>query len=925
MSLKAVFVPFERNLLEEFSRELLKEMNGNDLSHTAVIFPGKRPYYYLLSILSEKCKRTIIPPLITSMDEFISKILSWSGFEFSLVSSIDSVYLLHKILKKGKIHFDLPDPYGESFKRFEDFLFWGFEILKILEEMDEELVDEKGIEMLRRFLLTGCGFSSLSPYEKIAYFLGDLLFRFHEEMEKSGTWTRGYMYRKASSLPISKILKERSIEKLFFVGFFLFTRSERDVIERAGDDLDANLFFHSSEKKEFEEVLKALRIENEVEIPPKENLSLKDKVSFHPASSLHFELFHLSHILKDEKEWDGVAMVLPRSESLIPLLSDLMSRFDAEYNVSMGYPLLRSPLFSLAESIMDLQEKKEGGLYYLNSYLSILKHPYVRNVQMENGELAGDMLRSIERKLLKLRLTFFSLDEIEKMEEGVKIIHEIFIKNFENAKTLKDLSIGFETLLDFLVSKSDFPSYPLSSELLEGFLNFLKEMKESLLKDEEFEIESLKRIFKGCAETHRIPLPGVPLRGCQIIGMLETRCLNFKKLIILDVNEGIIPGVRKHDPILSVNIRKTLGIPIYKENEKIYRYHFFRAVRSSERVFLFYIKNPEMPRSRFVEELIWEVEKETGKVIKEDEKRVSVHLHLPKNLNGIRKTPETMKLIEEMKFKPTGIDAYLACPLRFYYQEILKLSPRESIEEEVEPVDIGNVAHSALERLFYPFKDKILSQKEFSEMRESVEKNVNEAMKKVFPVITPERELLQKILTKAIEKYLDREEKGLKVLELEGSGRMLMKIDDKYVEISGRWDRVDKVGDKFRVVDYKTGGVDKYGFPSLKDEKSRLSRKEMKERKIRSLQLPCYVLLYKEKSGASNKVDAVVISLRDVFQDKWMVKLEDKFPEDFFRDLISGIIEEIMDPERPFYPDEENCSYCPYITPCLSMRTECSQ
>jgi CRISPR/Cas system-associated exonuclease Cas4 (RecB family) len=937
--MKAVFVPFEENLIEEVSKELVADMKGDDLSHTAVVFPGKRPYYYLISSLSNRCKKTIFPPLITSMDEFISKILLWSGFEFSPLNALDGVYILFKILKDKNLHLELPVPYREYFNRFEDFLFWGFEILRAMEEMDEALVEEKKVEEMKKALSAGSNFSSPIPVEKIAEVALNLFQPFQDEMEKRALWTRGYRYRRASSLPVSEILRGKRIEKIIFAGFFLLTRSEREVIKRTGEGLDVKLFFHVSERKkwkEFDEILNVLGINDVVEIRSQKEIPLEDKLSFHPSSNLHFELLRLSCLLKDEKNWDDLAIVLPKSESLIPLLSDVVSRFDVEFNLSMGYPLLRSPLFSLMESILTLQETKDNDLYYIHSYLSIIKHPYIRNIRRENGEVIGSLLRKIEKEITEKKLIFFSLKDIEKIvdaDERKDLVnfHDIFVKNFDKVKKLESLSTAFEKVIEFLVRKSDFPSHPLSSEILEGITNFLKEIKKSLIKDEEFEIEALKRLFRGSATNYRIPLPGVPLKGVQIIGMLETRCLNFKKVIILDMNEGVIPGVRKHEPVFSTWIKKNLGLPIYRDNEQIYRYHFFRLIGSAEKVMLFYIKDADTPRSRFIEELIWEIEKKKGSLVKEDGMKIPVQIFLPKKVEGVKKDENTMELIGKMKFTPTGIDAYLECPLKFYFKEVLKLSPVQSIEEEVEPLDVGIIAHSALKKTFEPFLNKNLSEMDFDKMIESVGKIVEEIMKSTLSIITPEREIFQRILTEVLKKYLLKEkdiifskdkECKMRILELENEGAMVTRIDGKDVEITGRWDRVDEVENRIRVVDYKTGRSEKHKLKKSGVSFVKFSREEVIENGINSLQLPCYVLIYKDKNKPSLPVDATVILLRDVFKESdWRVEWGEKIPEEIFKNIIIGIIKEIIDPEVPFYPDEKgDCSKCAYRTPCLSMR-----
>lgn len=961
MSIKAFFVPFERSLLEYMSDEILKEERNNSLSHILVVFPGKRPYYYLTSILARKAGRVLFSPHILSMDEFMERLLEWGGISFSRLSELNAVFLIYRIFQEVKVNLHLPDDYNRAFERFEDFLPWGFEILKLLEEMDEELVDEERISRVKKYLLTGKSLKELNPAESIAYACGELLFRFHEEMEKRKAFTRGYIYRKVADLPSGEILKNLGIERVFFGGLFLLTTSERETLRNLGKELEVRVFFHVSEWKkweEFREILNLLKVneENIKEVPPVSTPPLEEKVSFHSASSLHFELVHLNRILSGIDDFSDTAIVLPSPDSLIPVLSDAVSRLNTDFNVSMGYPLKRSALFSLFQTVLELQETKDGENYYLNSYLNLIKHPYVRDISLGKTRF-GEVLRNIEERLRDLRLIFFSIKEIEENlheylkkdvmkrleEDGVdkemvmkrlSRFHEVFVRNFENVNTPGELSRGFRSLLNFLTKESSFPSYWLSAEIMQAMMEFLDSFSTSFFSEERFDIEGLKMIFERCAGEVKIPLPGVPLKGLQVIGMLETRCLNFKKMAIIDANEGVIPSVKRHDPILSINMRRILELPIYTHHERIYRYHFLRAVHSSERVWLIYTKTPEMPRSRFVEELMWEIEKKLKKRVEEEGIELPVEIYLPLKEWGMKKSEDTMKILREMDFTPSRIDTYLFCPMKFYLSHVLSLSPVEEGGEEVEPLDVGNVVHTALYRIFEPYIEREVSADDLEKIKCLLEDTVKNASKEHFRVITPEREMVEGLIITALKRYLEEELKRgtIKIHSLEGAHSMEIETRMGKVKLTGRWDRIDEVlingTEVLRVVDYKTGSVEKYKFPRPSPLSTERSRKGIKNLKINSLQLPCYVLLLKHLLNPSLPVDAVVISIREVFKkkDEWMVSLRKNFDSDreideFFRPLITGIIEEILSPDVDFYMDTANCKRCSYLTPCLSLRS----
>ena len=400
---------------------------------------------------------------------------------------------------------------------------------------------------------------------------------------------------------------------------------------------------------------------------------------------------------------------------------------------------------------------------------------------------------------------------------------------------------------------------------------------------------------------------------------------SFDTVIMLDVNEGIMPQAKKINPLIPLGIYDILGIPSPEYNEEIFRYYFYRLVRSARNVHLLYIDSEEKPRSRYIEQLIWEQERVTQTInaIKVDKKTYKINVHLQSALPAIEKTEKILNIIREKIFSPSAIDDYITCPVLFYYKQILKLEEARGVSEEIEAVDRGKIIHSILHETF----DGSINR----EITPSLYKEILLKMRGVMAKHFETREtsgdyyLFKKLSAFKLESFLRRtveENENPFVLKyLETRIENTIDIDGQRVKIKGRIDRVDYFphNNEYMIIDYKTGGTKQYPRSALK----RVDFRSMEEihKYIHSFQLPIYIHLFMNRFSISlANTNAKLILLRNndeevLFNNRTPDEKEAAFAH--YMEGVTTVIKELLDPSKPFTPfDTNHCPDCAFKNLC---------
>ena len=941
------------NLIERVAEMLTKEQGNADLSHIGVVFPGIRPGIYLLKHLTDMYKSVYLPPVRFSMESFIEYVARIKTPESFKIDIIDADYILYRIVKELKENYI--SKYTKDIERWDMFFPWGIKLAGAIDEIDIAQITEEKIKETEELESLD---ESIIPYARALWAsMSSIRKNYHNAIKEKGWTTKGMDYQYAVEW-----VKEQgkdafsSFDRFYFVGFNALNKSEEFIIRTLWENGKAEMIWQSDIEK----------IHNARKGSPYyfhrriwESWDMPELVSISPSISQHYEKYHfyegfnthsqvskVKEILNDGKAYKNTAVVLPSRECLIPIIEEVVLSDKREFNITMGYPLTRTPIYTLFEFIFRAQESKEKNTYYYKDYLSVMKHPYIKSMYPPEKNTA----QKIEASIGRMNKMFIDIERsLEDIRENfcpeeiaiIKKIHKIFLDPFQQVNTLFSLSNAIETALKMIFENTPAKAYNPAVEYFAAMFEILDNVRKLEISNKTFDKKVLFNIMRGYAGTKEIHFTGEPLKGIQIMGMLEARGLKFERVIVLDVNEGIVPGIYKYDPILPIGLRRVLGLSDYKDRESLYAYNFFRLVQGASDVHIIYNTGEDSYnkniRSRFVEQLIWEIEKEKGTISEDKKEILSFNLKISQPVAlSIKKTEEISEMMKTMRFSASRLDTYIKCPLKFYYQYILGLSEVEDVEEAPERSEIGKIIHTTLQRFFSEYKDKPLIIENGADsnmlhlLKETIEGHYGEIGQSgtLF--------LLYEIAKYRLKYFLQKERERIKktpceILELEQSygykgGKPGIDLNigtSSSVIIGGRIDRADRIPDGYLIIDYKTGGVAEK--PSVRNvlEETYSQPREFMKKYIKSTQLPLYILLYTNlgKDIDYKDVDAGLYtiqkaSLGTLFGNDGSSKAE--FMEKFVGTL-KELFKEMFNTEIPFEPDAEDeryCTYCPFSAMC---------
>ncbi|MBU0549635.1 MAG: PD-(D/E)XK nuclease family protein [Candidatus Omnitrophica bacterium] len=971
---KIYSVGFDVDLIELLTGFLLKEHKANpqDLSSSAVVFPGKRPQFYLRNALSGRIKKPFLPPCIFSIEEFIQYLakksielaasgkdssgeLNISSISCQPASLIDACFLVHKAIQK----LNLTYLNWQKQLEFEHFFLWAKRIFNFLEELDKEQVTERQLLDLEENAQIGL---PLPEYvNRLLENISQIQAGFHGLLNEYKLTTSGLNYLTAAQ-SIDKICLSE-FKQIYFMGLFALNACEKKIIKHLLEEGQAVLFWQKDEDNWsiFEELGIFFNASTEIIRPG----SKYPKIKIYEGFDIHSQAEGARRVLSELEDLDNTCIVLPQADALMPLLHQALPDNLKSYNISLGYSLKGTPIYALIKMIIQLEERKRhDGSFYIKDYLNVLMHPYIKNIS-KDGCSADDtriLIHKIEEALLGIdksislgRKPFIKLEDIENnqlifqaaaklindagfpqvqvssLEEQLKIIHRIFVSLFEGCLKLVDFVRATQKMIYFIFEKSRISSDIFAGEACAAFLSLLDKLGASLFKNEELKLKNtFFELLKTYLVFENIPFQGTPLRGLQILGLLETRNLKFKNLIVLDLNEGLLPKANKGESFIPEGVFPILGLPHYHKREEIMRYHFRRLLGSSDNAFLFYQASSlnKESRSRFIEEIIWQEEKKSNKLYDSDKiQRIEFSLAPAREGFALKKTDKALEIIKENIFSPTSLDRYLYCPAQFYFRYCLGLKEKESIPEEIEASEIGNFLHALLRDFYALFLNKDLNLDDSA--RDYLFELKDKKMKEFFPQASGEQFLLSKIIDYKLKSFLLSETKRkekIKILYLEQElpldlQKITINTDFGQACLRGKLDRVDEriIKGKKRIVilDYKTG---RYKLPRKIISAEMLATREGIKKAIGSFQLPLYVYLFSKSSKIPpSLIEASFYSLRDIKEEFLFGSFDSAKIFEVYLTAARTLLSEIMDPAFEFVRDDSDeyyCRWCPFPSLC---------
>ncbi|MCD4781511.1 MAG: PD-(D/E)XK nuclease family protein [Candidatus Omnitrophica bacterium] len=898
---------------------------GKDLHRLALVFGGKRPALFVRWELARVFKKSYIPPRFFSIDELMGDIVR-KQISFTVLNELDACYRLYALAQTYA-----PEVLHKR-TRFAQFMPWAQEILHFIDLLDLERVDAKDLQHIQAH--AEIGYPVPEDINKLLGHIVKLRQFYHQQLEQTNEFSRGYQYYKAAGLVAEYDLSQ--MDQYIFCNFFYFNRCEEMVADVLFQKGKASFVFQGDERrwpilKKWSQKYRTVLREGD---QPQET---KFSLNIYAGVNLHAQVGIVREILKKIQDWQQTVIVLPDPNQIVPLLSEI-SDFIQEFNISMGYPVKRSSLYALLDCVLKTQLSRKDRRYYAKDYLKTLKHPYVKGLSQDlDPELTKLLVRQIERVLTgeeKCSLSgmlFLDIKEVEKSDDlyGLTIsvaqkagydvsqeqlsqllqyLHQMFFAAWEEAVSLKKFVGVLQSFLREIITNKDVSSYPLNVNIAHKLMALICELGEVPFTEEVMPVEDIFKIFNRRIESEIIAFKGSPLKGLQILGLFETRSLNFENVIVLDMNEGALPRLNLYEPLIPRDVMISLNLDRLEQEEEIQRYQFLRLISSARNVHLVYQESRDKERSRFIEELVWEEQKKFNRKDVLPVVRSEFSVTVDAQPYFVKKTPAMIEFLRQHVYSASSLNMYVRNPIDFYFAYVLGVKEKDDLLDEPESKQVGTFIHELLEKAYLPFigKQPVIDdvfRRRFFELFEVLFKDVFDRSFKSdsFLLQAVLRERLQRLLT-----YEDQspDRKVEKILCLEKRYRNHIPLSGGNISFNYIVDRIDQMQNgSIMVIDYKTGSAQPIKKNMTPLNNMPLSREVLKDQ-FGSFQLPLYYYFLKKEFG-DKPLNAAIYNIRTLEWQPFLPKIDmdADMVNQRFLSALEFIMQEILNPKVDFIHD----------------------
>ncbi len=917
--------PYIDRLVDYIDEEFVKK--GVDPRRLAIVFGGKRPALFVRRALANKYKKSVFSPRFFAIDEFIGYVVK-KKFLFKRIDELENAYLLYNLARQHT------PKILKGRELFSQFLPWTKEILKFIENLDLENISQDKLNSIQSN--AAIGYDVPPSINELLESIGTLREVYHKELEENKSFTRGIQYLKAAQTIDEIQLPE--FDYIVFANFFYMNASEKKVVGSLYDRGQARLVFQGDERKW--PVLKSLSNKFETPIQEGERVEIPNfKLHLYKGFDIHSQIGSLREILKGIKHLDKTVIVLSEPSNIVPLISEI-SGYISDFNISMGYPLKRSSLYTLLTLIFKTQLSRKKDRYYARDYLKVLHHPFVKNLALTNnptvtrvlvhkieelltgkeqGSITGSLfveLEDIESCNELFMLTIETLDRMnittnrDELEQVLETIHEFLFIGWEKTNSFANFVMALEAFLNLMIEKSFMENYPMNINIANRMMDLLTEFKNVSFKTEQFSQDDIFKIFETRLSGEIVAFIGSPLKGLQILGLFETRSLNFENVIVLDVNEGVLPRLNVYEALIPREVMVSLNLDRLEQEEEIQRYQFMRLISSAKNVHLIYQESKDKERSRFIEELIWEEQKSKSDIVNIPVKRANYKVEVTGRRRIYKKTPAMVEFLKGLRFSASSVNMYVRNPAEFYFNYVLGLREKDNLLDDPEARHIGTFIHEHLEHMYMPFlgKKPVLDEK----FRQVFNRTLEERFTATFGRnMKSDAFLLKSIIQERLSRFLDNEmnnndRKVEKLLYLENQFEDVLDLSSGNRRFSYIVDRVDQLHDgTIMIVDYKTGGLDIMPRPAEYLGNLELSREAIRDH-IKSFQLPLY-FHYLDRHYPDRPINACLYNLRTLKIDKFVTEkntMERHQICQVYLKYLDFIINEILNPDIDFVEDD---------------------
>lgn len=864
--------------MKSFISETLDAILQTTKSFENVVFilPSQRAGVFVKQTFKNKILAGFLPEIV-NIGDFVEGI--------SEINKADSIQLLFHFYTIYKGIEKKPDT-------FDVFSSWAFTVLQDFNEIDQHLINPsdifvylQDIHRLQKWSVNG-EFQETELMKDHFYFMEKLehfYTAFYDFLIEKKIGYQGVLYREATKKVASFITKNKD-KKYYFIGFNALNASEEFLFQEflsAGNaevywDVDKTFYEGNHQAGSFlRKYKKKWKYYEKNSIESIKEYFLEPKnIQVIGASKNITQIKHAGEILSKLPNHNNTALVLA-DETLLPITLNSLPGSVEAINITMGYPLKDIPTTSLIFAIFQLfnnqekLQKKSINQFYHKDVTRFVKDAAIyKLLKIDETKNIADV---ISVTIVKENNTFISKQEINEFISPLKEeIREVISLIFTPFSTISE----FLSRILFLINVLKDNANDLEKEYLFRFYTAFTQLQNLHIEFNYVQdLKTLHQFFRQLIQSESLSFQGEPLQGLQLMGVLETRVLDFENVIITSVNEGVLPASSQQNTFIPFDVKITFGLPTYKEKDALFSYHFFRLLQRAKNIFILYNTEHDVfgsgEKSRFVTQLEMMRDDITEKMISPKVVTSST------KLKEIQKDAQVLERLRELAKKgisPSALTNYLYNPIAFYKQKVLKINEFENVEETIAANTMGTVVHDTLEALYKPFIGKFILVEDVLEMQKNTKELVTFYFSEHFKngdITTGKNRLVFEVANRFVENFLTNEKQllsddnnQLKIIGTEQNLATEIIVDgiDFPIKIHGQVDRIDELNGVTRIIDYKTGMVDAtklkvVDFKNIRDLKHH-----------KAIQVMLYAFLYTQnkKFDFSNNLEAGIISFKNL-------------------------------------------------------------
>lgn len=915
-----------------FIFDVLKNLqNSNEnLAELTFVLPNKRAGLFLKHQLSKVAKQTIFSPNIISIEEFVE--------DLSQLKSISNTELLFEFYNA---YIKLTN--NNEADTFESFSKWAQILLQDFNEIDRYLIPQKNIfdylsaiQDLNHWSLENNKTDFVKNYLSFWNKLHNYYTLFTEQLINKKIGYQGLIYREASK-NLKSYIQNNSEKQHVFLGFNALNTSEKTIIQELLQNNLAKIYWDIDtifiNNPKHDAALFTRQHKNDWAFFKNKpfnwittNYSKEKNVSVFGIPKNIGQAKYIGTLLnnlqKDNQYLQNTAVVLGDENLLIPVLNSLPLTIEA-LNITMGFPLKSIPIASLFESLFHLHKTPSNTFYY-KDVVNIISHQFIRPLFYINDvDFATKIIETIDAN----NLVYLTAERIKLIADHSNDLIDLLFLNWNQSvnNALKNCSQLIVYIKSYLDNKK--ASNLLSLEYLFRFNELFNELSRlntayHHIKD----ISTLYSIYKELLSSETLDFQGEPLQGLQIMGMLESRVLDFETVIISSVNEGILPSGKTNNSFIPFDVKIENNLPTYKEKDAVYTYHFYRLLQRAKNVYILYNTEADIltggEKSRFITQLELEgIHHINHQIIAPQVPIIQTSLNAVEKTNAVL---NELKTVAQKGFSPSSLTNYIRNPIDFYYQKILKIKEHDHVEETLAANTLGTVVHNTLEDFYKPLVGTFISVEVIKKLKTNIVKTVTHHFTDAYKEgdITKGKNLIIfEIAKRYVSNFLNLEIEDLKagnqikIIAIEANNNVIIDIPelDFPVTITGKVDRVDEYNGMTRIVDYKTGRVEQnsveiINWEAITTDYSKYSK---------SFQVLTYAYMMHLSNQIQLPVEAGIISFKNLSKGFLKFSKKDKAGTyakkdtlitqetiDNFSKELKQLVLEICNPNMPFIEKE---------------------